>query len=87
MQTAATVRAYIVENFLYVRPEYPLQDSEQLFSSGIIDSFGAMELIGFLEERFAIVIDDAEVTEERMGSIDAITRFVDGKLAAKGTGS
>jgi acyl carrier protein len=87
MQTAATVRAYVVENFLYVRPDYPLQNSEELFAKGIIDSFGAMELIGFLEERFGIAIEDTEVTEEHMGSIDAISRFVDRKRAAKATPS
>lgn len=82
MDTAATVRAYVVENFLYIRPDYPLQDSEELFANGIIDSFGAMELLGFLEERFAVKIDDDEVTEAHLGSISAIARFIDRKVAA-----
>jgi acyl carrier protein len=36
-----------------------------LFSSGIVDSFGVLELIAFLEDRFAVLIDPAryELTE------------------------
>jgi len=36
-----------------------------LFSSGIVDSFGVLELIAFLEDTFAVAIDPArhELTE------------------------
>jgi acyl carrier protein len=35
-------------------------DEEPLFSNGRIDSFGVLELIAFLEERYGIVIDTAK---------------------------
>lgn len=80
--TAAVVRQYIVDNFLYVRPDYPFADSDSLFGSGIIDSFGATELIAYLEERFGILIEDHEVTEEHLGTVAAIARFAAGKVSA-----
>jgi acyl carrier protein len=79
---AARVRQYIVENFLYVRPDYQFEDTDALFGQGIIDSFGATELIAFLEDAFGIVIEDHEVTEDHLGSVASIARFVGGKLAA-----
>jgi acyl carrier protein len=78
---AVHVRQYIVENFLYVRPDHRFTDTDPLFGQGIIDSFGATELIAHLEERYGIVIEDREVTEEHLGSITAIARFVSDKLA------
>jgi len=36
-----------------------LQRDTPLFSTGIIDSFGVLELIAFLEDRFGVEIDPA----------------------------
>jgi len=76
---ASRVRRYIVENFLYARPDLPFGDDDALFGQGIIDSFGATELIAFLEDEFAIVIADDEVTEANLGSVNAIAQFVASK--------
>jgi acyl carrier protein len=82
--TPARVRHYIVDNFLYARPDFQFLDSDALFGQGIIDSFGASELLAFLESEFRVTIHDHEVTEEHLGSVDAISRFVDGKLKSSG---
>lgn len=81
----ASVRQFIVDNFLYVRPNYVFSDTDSLFGQGIVDSFGAAELIAYLEEQFGIVIEDAEVTEQNLGSVRAIAEFVLGKMPVRGT--
>jgi acyl carrier protein len=46
---------------------------------GIIDSFGIMTLLGFLEESFGIQIGGDELLPENFESIAAISALVDGK--------
>ncbi len=65
-----------MENFLYTRPDLRLGDDDRLLERGIIDSMGVMELVAFLQERFAITVDEREITEEHFGSIAAITAYV-----------
>lgn len=80
---ASRIRGYVQENFLYMRPAFQLEESTALLESGVIDSMGVMELIGFLEEEFEIVVEDADITEENLGSLEAITRYVTGAREAR----
>lgn len=70
------VRDFITENFLYARPDFELQDSDPLLGKGIIDSMGVMEVVVFLEEQFGLEVDDADITEENLGTLEAITQYV-----------
>jgi len=56
-----------------------LGDDDPLLAKGVIDSMGVMEMIGFLTSEFGIAVADEEVTEENLGSVSAIARFVTGK--------
>lgn len=51
------VREFIQKAFRAQVAVTPLEADTPLFSSGIIDSFGVLELIAFLEEAFKIEID------------------------------
>lgn len=73
------VRAFIVDNFLYMRPDFVLGDSDPLLERGVVDSMGVMEVLHFLEDRFQVVAADDEITEENLNSLDAIARFVTAK--------
>jgi len=72
----ARVRQYIVDNFLYMRPGFEFSDDDFLMGKGIIDSLGVMELIGFIEEAFDTSVADEDVTEENLGSVNAIARYI-----------
>ena len=51
-----------------------LQNDDPLFSSGVIDSFGVLELIAFLEDAFRITIDTGR---HDLGEFDSVDRIVD----------
>jgi len=76
------IAGYIRENFLYARPDYALREDARLLDEGIVDSMGAVELVAFLEDQFAIDIPDDEITEDNFGSIAAIAGFVARKRLA-----
>lgn len=72
----ARTRGYIQENFLYMRPAFRLADDDPLLEKGVIDSMGVMELLGFLKREFGVEVPDVEITEENLGSLNAIARYV-----------
>lgn len=82
-QIIARLRDFVEENFLYMRPDFELRNDQSLMGNGIVDSMGVMEMIQFLEEEFGVEVDDADITEENLGSVDAIAEFV---AARKGAG-
>jgi len=63
------VRSFLIDNFLFGRAD-KLQDNEPLLG-GVIDSTGVLELIGFLQDRFEITVEDDDVS-----SLDSVTNVV-----------
>jgi acyl carrier protein len=73
------LRLYIEENFLYLHPGLELKDDDQFLTLGIVDSLGFVELVEEVQARYAITVEDVEITEENFGSIDAIVAYVEQK--------
>lgn len=75
-------RAYVLENFLYMRRDPKLDHDDPLLATGVIDSLGVMELVGFVEQTFQVQVDPADITEEHFGTLNAIARYVAAKQAS-----
>lgn len=54
--------------------EIPLDQS--LMETGILDSYGIVDLLTFIEVEFGLAIPDADVTKEKMGSIRKMARYI-----------
>ena len=54
-----------------------LGPDDSLFSSGIVDSFGVLELIAFLEDTFHIVIDPSRHELTEFDTINKIAALVE----------
>ena len=78
MAVLETVKAYIVENFLFGDDRRIGPDTEFL-ENGILDSTGVLELVGFLEEKFGIRVEDDEVVPNNMNSLEKITLYISKK--------
>lgn len=81
-ETRTVIRAFIVENFLFGDDSQPLAADLSLIDNDLIDSTGILELVGFLEERFAISIADADIVPANLDTIDRIAGFIARKQAA-----
>lgn len=57
-------------------PAYALGDDEKVITGGLIDSFALAELAVFIERRWAVFIPDAELTVERMDTLDQMVARV-----------
>ncbi|MGH9717528.1 MAG: acyl carrier protein [Candidatus Acidiferrales bacterium] len=75
------IREYVVKNFLYGRAD-ALRDDTMLLGN-VIDSTGALELMGFLQSNFSITMDDEDVVPENLESIDKVVAYVERKLPTK----
>ena len=71
----ARIRSYLLSHFPLIRSRQ-LGDDDSLLDARLIDSLGILELVGYLEETFAIQLTDDELTAENFDSIGALARFV-----------
>ncbi len=55
--------------------------SRDLLASGILDSFGIVEMVVDLEEAFDVVIDVDLVTPENFRTVDAIIKLMESLMA------
>jgi acyl carrier protein len=74
------IREFIINNFLFGEGGDKLKDDESFLDSGIVDSTGVLELVGFLEERFKIAVDSNELLPENLDSVERVSAFVQRKL-------
>ena len=74
----STLRHFILDNF-YVANPTRLSDEASLLDSGIIDSTGVLELVGFLEHELGLTVSDAELVPENLDSLSRLVAFVERK--------
>jgi acyl carrier protein len=74
---------YVITNqpSSYNTETIPLDQS--LLELEVLDSYGVVELVVFLENNWSIKIDDSEITKEKMGSINKMAKLIFEKLRLK----
>lgn len=77
------LRNYILENYFFGR-ENTFSNSDSFMELGVIDSTGVLEVVSYLEEKYAIEIEAEELVPENLDSIDNLANFLRRKLARKG---
>jgi len=76
---ATELRQFIVDNFLFGRDK-PFSNEDSLIENGLIDSTGVLELIAFLEEKYDIRMEQAEIVPDNLDSIQRLSDFIRRKL-------
>ena len=78
MNVLETVKAYVVENFLF-GDDSRIGPKTEFLENGILDSTGVLELVGFLEEKFGIRVEDDELVPDNMNSLEKIALYISKK--------
>lgn len=68
---------YIHERLLNGNTEVTVSPDADLLSSGLVDSIGMMQLIGFIEEEFDIKVPPEDMVIENFLTIDAISSYIE----------
>lgn len=75
------IRAFVVENFLFGDSDRAFGPDDSLIGNDIVDSTGILELVAFIEDRYGILVADAEIVPENFDTITSLNRFVSAKTA------
>lgn len=75
------VKDYISQNLLFGQAA-DLGDHTSLLGRGVLDSTSVLELVGFLEQTFAIEVADQDIVPENLDSLEAIASYVTRRRAA-----
>jgi acyl carrier protein len=54
-----------------------IKPDDDLLATGVIDSLGILQLVLFVEQRFALQIPDEDVLVENFQSITALTNYLE----------
>lgn len=77
------VRSVLIETLELQQKPSELEADSALFGAlPELDSFGVVQLVAAIEEKFDITIDDDEFGAELFETLGSLTDFIDTKLAA-----
>ena len=75
-QVMDELRAYVRKTFEVPPDDSEFTDDVHLFDYGYIDSFGAVDLTTFVQERFEIKVSDSDLIVHPMNTLREISEFV-----------
>jgi acyl carrier protein len=70
-QVIQTLGEYIIEQY-----NAKLDKQENIFNSGIIDSLGFVNLIGFISEAFEIEFEPEDLIEDNFYSLEKMAQII-----------
>ena len=70
------LRGYIAQRFTVPADDVEFTDDVHLFDYGYVDSFGAVELVEFVQDRFGVQVSQADLMAYPMNTINEIATFV-----------
>ena len=72
----STLRSFISRHI----QNHQLQDDEDIFALGFVNSLFAMQLVLFIENTFNIVIEDQDLNIDNLRTMNAMDNLVRGKV-------
>jgi len=82
MTIKAEIRQFIIENFYYGQDDASLTDDVSFLENGIIDSTGVLELVSFVQNRYAVRVTDDELVPANFDSLSKLAAYLDRKREA-----
>jgi acyl carrier protein len=82
MSTEADVREFVLDELKFTGSPDELTTDFPLLASGVLTSLGIMNLVAFLEARYAIEIDEEDLLPEHFATIRSVAALVASKQSA-----
>ena len=76
------IRQFIIKKFPLARKRQ-IQDSDALLETGMLDSQGVLEVVGYIEQTFSITVADEDLVPENFQNINRIAAFIEGRQLAR----
>lgn len=72
----SAINDYISSEIIQDPAQLPLSNETPLLEEGILDSLSLLQLVVFLEERFNVRVDEADLLPENFASVDTICAYL-----------
>ena len=82
-EVESVINDYISRELVQDRALLPLANDTSLLDSGILDSLSLLRLVVFLEERFQIMVGEADLLPENFASVDTICAYLRARQPGK----
>lgn len=69
-----------LHDYFKAKSDKQVADGDNLFSAGLLDSIGVLELVYHLEQSLNIEVEPDDISESNFKSLNAIAALVEGKL-------
>jgi acyl carrier protein len=70
----------LIADEVAVHDDEPVEAHTDLLLTGLVDSLGVVRIVGWLEDRFGIEIDPADVVLEHFQTVDLMVGYVARRL-------
>ena len=74
------IRELIKKNLVIEDEANEINDSDNIFEMGYVNSLFAMKLVNYIEDEYDIIIDNEDHNLQNFSSVDAITAFIKSKM-------
>lgn len=74
------LKDYLVNNI--VTSKSSIDNEEPLFSSGLVDSFGILDLLFYIKEQFGVSIEDFELVDNNIDTFSQLTEMIQSRADA-----
>lgn len=74
------VKNFIASNLIVFDDDIEIEDDDNIFKMGYVNSLFAMKLLGFVEKEFRIRVPNEEVNIQNFSSVNNIVNLVEKKL-------
>lgn len=79
---STSVRAFVLDAFLYGDPDADVTDTTDLVERGVVDSMNVLRLVEFMEDTYDIMLEPEELVQ--LTSIANVTGVIRSKLDGEG---
>jgi len=81
MDLRERIRSFIKKNLAIVEDDIEIDDSDNIFKRGFVDSLFAMQLVGFVEDELQLEVSNDDLDLSNFSSVDNIVNFLESKQA------
>ena len=76
MDIEGRIRGYLAENVLFSDGAFEYDDDASFLEEGIIDSVAILDFVVFVEETFAIKVDDHDIIPDHFDSVNKLASYI-----------
>ncbi|UCH96569.1 MAG: acyl carrier protein [Candidatus Aminicenantes bacterium] len=83
MELKEKIRQFIEANLVVFEDEADFTDSDNIFEMGFVNSLFAMKLVSYIEQEFAIEVDNEDLEISNFNSVERIVGYIENKKAGQ----